>query len=118
MPDRYPERNARIVALREAGKLPHQIAPLIGVTRNTVIGVLNRHGRCTPGFHVGLAGEAHPNAKLTWDAVRAIRASYRKNHAQYSAGAIASRYGVDRSLIRKIVRNEMWREPQPAEAAA
>lgn len=48
-------------------------------------------------------GEEHHQAKLTEEAVLAIRAS--------SVGSehIARRYGVDGSLIRRIRRNEIWR---------
>jgi hypothetical protein len=47
-------------------------------------------------------GENQYGAKLTWDAVREIRASNDNVHA------LADRYGVYHGHVRKILRNEKW----------
>lgn len=53
-------------------------------------------------------GTDQPNAKLTWDKVRAIRAAFDAGEA--SVGSLASEYGVSHSLISGIVRGKRWRE--------
>lgn len=47
-------------------------------------------------------GENQYGAKLTWDAVREIRASNDNVHQ------LAERYGVYHNHVRKILRNEKW----------
>jgi hypothetical protein len=51
-----------------------------------------------------LKGEEHANAKLTEAAVRAIRASTRLQREE------AAIYGVDKTLIGKIRRREVWKD--------
>ncbi len=48
-------------------------------------------------------GEAHPNAKLTLADVRTIRSSGE------SQRVLAARYGVSRTLIRKVLSGEVWK---------
>jgi hypothetical protein len=53
-----------------------------------------------------LTGEAHPNAKLTNEAVAAIR---RDAAAGATRRSLAARHGVSQGLINKIVHGEAWR---------
>lgn len=50
-------------------------------------------------------GGANPNAKLTADDVRAIRAA---RNAGNSPGAIASLYGVSNDAVNDIIRGRRW----------
>lgn len=43
-PEKHPERNAQIVRLRAIGFAPSEIARRLSLGRNTVLGVLYRHG--------------------------------------------------------------------------
>jgi hypothetical protein len=43
------DRNAQIIALRQAGKFPWEIADQMGLSKNTVIGVCFRAGIAKPG---------------------------------------------------------------------
>jgi hypothetical protein len=54
--------------------------------------------------------ENHPNARLTWDDVRAIRAEYssRVGHA----AELAERYGVTKCHIRHVAWEIIWKEPR------
>jgi hypothetical protein len=85
---KFPERNALIVKMREDGLLPHQIAGQLGISRNTVIGVLNRAGKCTPGFHVHITpynqarGERCGGARLTESDVTWLRDARRGEVAE------------------------------------
>jgi hypothetical protein len=54
------------------------------------------------------SGEGHPRARLTWDAVRAIRASSER----YSD--LASRYGVSFHTISDIRRGIRWKDESAA----
>lgn len=63
-----------------------------------------RHGSVTHP-NAALIGESHPMAKLSEDDVRNIRASW----PQESQRSLARRYRVDRALIRKIVRRDLWK---------
>jgi len=58
-------------------------------------------GRVKPGPR--MPGEVHPGAKLTWEAVAAIRAS--EGVSQYE---LARRYGVSRPLIGYVLRRTAW----------
>jgi hypothetical protein len=53
-----------------------------------------------------MRGETHSNAKLTEQAVRAIRADPR------TLAAIAAEYGVCESNISQIKRGKIWSDPQ------
>jgi hypothetical protein len=63
-----------------------------------------RHG-------TGKQGERHHAAKLNWEDVRAIRES------TASIGELAALYGVTKSRISSLRRNEGWQEPRRRAAA-
>lgn len=48
-------------------------------------------------------GEAHPQAKLSWEQVEAIR-----SNDTDSVTAMAARYGVDRKTVRNVLRDLTW----------
>ena len=52
------------------------------------------------------AGETNPSAKLSWDAVRAIREDYKTGN--YSYKDLKKKYNI--SYISEIVRNKAWAE--------
>lgn len=55
------------------------------------------------GRHATARGEDHPNAKLDTAAVAMIRSS------NDTDGLLAARFGVSRTLIRKVRANEIWK---------
>lgn len=61
---------------------------------------------CAKGRHPH--GETHGYSKLTWDAVRAIRAIYRERRATQTQ--IAEQFGVDQTTVSLIVLNRIWKE--------
>lgn len=115
-------RNAEIIRRRRAGEWPTEIAKAMGIGRNMVIGVCHRNGLQDPnvdrsaimklfcGSGGGTQGEAHWNAKLTDDAVRAIRRDYRRYDPTGNAtlGALAERHNVTLETIRLIVHRRRW----------
>lgn len=57
-------------------------------------------------------GEAHARAKLTRAAVEDIRARYVRGRNRYQRGnsrGLATRYGVDPSVVWRIVHGKAWR---------
>lgn len=90
----------------------HQVRHLDGVRTNNLPGNLRwgthaeneadkrRHG-------TNLAGERHPNAKLTDEAVRILRASIPRG--LWNTSDAAKTFGVDASVIREIVSGKAWR---------
>lgn len=58
--------------------------------------------RARPG-----SGERHGFAKLNWNQVREIRALHRTGE---SFAAIGRRFGLDRSHVRKVVKQIWWKE--------
>lgn len=111
-----PERNAEIVRRREAGEWPTEIAKALGISRNAVIGVLNRCGKCTADVdrsaimkRFGVRGEASGAAKLTEAEVRAIRREYQPYDAELGRNALARRYGVGVSTIHRITMGDGWK---------
>lgn len=50
-------------------------------------------------------GEGHPNSKLTWEVVDAIRAS------KESDSALARKHGVARATVRLVRENVTWHDP-------
>lgn len=63
-----------------------------------------RKGRTARGDRLGdRKGENSTSAKLTWDQVRAIRASSEPSKA------LAAQYGVSNDNINRIRRNEIWK---------
>jgi len=58
--------------------------------------------------------EAHHNSKLTWDMVHEIRTKY--STMGYTSGQLSSEYGVDFTVICKILNGKSWKEDTQAEA--
>lgn len=62
-------------------------------------------------------GEKNGSAKLTWEQVRAIRASHpitnghKKRLANGEAARLSKEFGVSLGHIRKIIRHRLWKEP-------
>lgn len=52
-------------------------------------------------------GEAHPNSKLTAEAVRDIRSRYGPG---VTLAALAGEYGVSETTVSRVVRREIWKE--------
>ena len=65
------------------------------------------HGRGTL-----MRGERHPNAKLTWEQARAIRAASGFHHD------IAAQFGVSRATVTRIKGRAGWHEDASTERAA
>lgn len=61
-------------------------------------------------------GEEHPDAVLTWDAVRAIRADYAYRKKGRDGPSLAARYGVSKTAVMAVVNGQTWKLP-PQEAA-
>lgn len=55
----------------------------------------------------GLSGEDHPNAKLTWDQVNMIRASFETGNVTLQE--LAERFNVTKQTISYIVKWQTWR---------
>lgn len=53
-------------------------------------------------------GEKCPTARLTWTQVREIRDLFKAG--RFSHNSIASRFGVSRKTVSKIVNNQTWKE--------
>lgn len=51
-------------------------------------------------------GELHGSAKLSWHKVAQIRSLYQQKNITHEA--LHLRFGVDESVIGKIVRNKLW----------
>lgn len=98
------KRNAEIIRRRKAGEQPRHIAPAMGLTRNTVIGVLQRAGLCEPeGQRVNtVRGEEVGSSKLDPEKVREIRRS------KESAEVLGSRFGVCAETIRHARFRRSW----------
>ena len=112
-------RNAEIVRRRMAGEWPCQIAEAMSLSRNVVIGVLNRAGKCSPDTDKSpiqrarcARGEAHPNASLTASEVAAIRREYAPYDRRFGATALAAQYRVHPETVRAIVHGRNWRPAQ------
>jgi hypothetical protein len=56
-------------------------------------------------------GEERYNAKLTEEKVKKIRKLYglREKYKKYNLNYLADKYGVDRTLIGKIVKGTAWK---------
>lgn len=57
-----------------------------------------------------ISGEAHLDAKLTWKDVEWIRANYVKGSRELGSTAMAKRFGMHSSAIRRLMRGETWCE--------
>ena len=60
------------------------------------------------GLKKSMKGEDNPTAKLTWEIVDFIRNNYKSNDKEYGARPLSRKYGVDRSLIKRIIDNKTW----------
>lgn len=54
-------------------------------------------------------GERIATAKLTADAIREIRSTFRRSDRRFGASALARRYGVSRDTIACVVARKTWR---------
>lgn len=110
-----PERNAQIIAMRRAGKLPREISEVLGVTRSVVGGVTHRAGLSTPGLQYlcQVRGDEHPSTKIPDAELPIIRARYQPRSRTDGAKAMAREYGVDIQTIWGIASGRL-RAPIPA----
>lgn len=82
---------------------PHHL--MLGSAKSNVIDMLIKNRQ---GFRKNLAlGTRNANAKLTEDAVRAIRKAYASGAATQQE--LAEKHGVTQPCIGSIVRNQTWR---------
>jgi hypothetical protein len=112
------ERDAEIIRRRKAGEWPTEIARELGLTRNTVIGALNRAGMCSADVDRSaiakrfnpppLRGDQHPAAKLTASEVAAIRREFKPRDPDFGGSALAARYGVHPCHLSAIVHGRRW----------
>jgi predicted transcriptional regulator len=105
------ERNARIIEMRKNGAKPYQIAEELGITRNTVLGVLYKAGMCREGHHAR-GEEQGRSARLNDATVRDIRQRYRRWSRTDGASAIARELGVHSRTVRDVVRGRTWSHVQ------
>lgn len=61
------------------------------------------------GLNQKQCGENHHAHKLTKEEVEYIRSVYSKRDPEYSATALARKFGVDRTTIRDVVCGKTWR---------
>ena len=54
-------------------------------------------------------GEKHHAHKLSQEAVKHIRATYKRYDRECGAAALARLYGVDKSTVQAVINNETWR---------
>lgn len=60
-------------------------------------------------YHLTPSGENSPCAKLSYDDVLKIRSEYIKGTHEFGIVALGKKYGVSKSMISLIVRNEKWK---------
>ncbi len=95
---RLSEGDARAVRLlREVGVPVAEVAARFGVSRATVL-------REAPGW--GLAGERNGHAKLTAEAVRAMR---RRHGRGEKVARLAHDFGVSEASVYRIVTRQSWK---------
>lgn len=106
----YPERNAEIIRRRKAGELPTEIAKALGITRNAVIGALNRAGCCRGDVdrsaimkRFATHGDDNPNTKYPSAVVAAIRREHVRWDRANSARALARRHNVPLSWVKGVL---------------
>lgn len=66
----------------------------------------NEHDKRAHG--TALLGERHHQSKLTAAAVDQIRKRYQRGSREHGSNAIARDFGVTGSLVRYILRGEIW----------
>lgn len=67
-------------------------------------------GRAASANQTRHPGETNGRAKLSVADVVAIRSEYRKQSRSHGSRALARKFGVHDSLIRGIVRGDVWKE--------
>lgn len=100
------ERNSKIIALRKNGLFPWEIADQLGVTRNTVIGVVYRAGLSEPGnpkngIASRLRNVAKPKANPGYRTPRHIRKLVVSAANIRGATIVAEQWGFHRNTVRK-----------------
>ena len=60
------------------------------------------------GRRIAPTGGAHGRAKLTETDIKTIRATYVPRHPSFGGPALAGVYGVNQTMIGKIIRRERW----------
>jgi len=63
----------------------------------------------------GACGEAHGQAKLTDEIVRAVRSAYIAGSAEFGVKPLARKYGVRPNTIRQIVQCKTWKHLNESE---
>ncbi len=66
-----------------------------------------RHAREVLGIKMGSAGESHPLAKLTDNAVREIR--HRYSRGDVTQKHLAAEYGVSIPTVSSAIKRKTWR---------
>ena len=76
----------------------------------------DRHEQMQHAYSLGLkkplAGVKNPIAKLTEDDIRYIRANYKRQSREFGTVALGRKFGVDNSIIGKIVRGISYKDVQ------
>jgi ribosome-binding protein aMBF1 (putative translation factor) len=62
-----------------------------------------------PGNINSMPGETNPRAKVNWDQVREIRRRYAVGGI--SQQALADEFRLDQTVVSRIVRGTIWKEP-------
>ena len=87
-----------------------ELARQAGVSRGVVRNRRKAAGVVPTSEENRPTGEAHGQAKLTWEQVLEIRAEYVRYSREHGCGAIARRLGLDTSTVHDIIRGNTWRE--------
>lgn len=107
------ERNDEIIRLRKQGWPPCKITAHLGLSRNVILGVLNRAGLCDPNVDRAAharRGSANAGARLTDDQVRAIRKRVKLFCPKDGISALSIEFKVGRSTIERAVRRESYKD--------
>jgi hypothetical protein len=97
---RYAEGETQTSIARDFGMNP-------GTIGSIVAGKTWRHVGGPVSPPQGHSGEAHPNAKLTWESVADIRS---RSAAGETAAALAREFGVSGPVIGSVIRGKTWRQ--------
>lgn len=114
-------RNEEIIRRRKAGEWPSDIYRAMGLSRNVVIGVLNRAGMCSPDTDRGEAcakyaarGSARPNAILHERTVTEIRERFKKSSRIDGARSIARDLGINYRTVLWAATGRSWTHVEEA----
>jgi hypothetical protein len=97
--------------LGQLGKLSDgELAKTCGVSRGLIKQRRKKAG-IAPALPKGKTphGTDHPNAKLTEEVVRQIRARYKRYSRTDGCGVMAKELGIDRSTVHDVVTGKIWR---------